>query len=150
MMHLLQNVFVVMVSTLLSVQHAVEGLFPTFWTAQPLTLTEIGNFWKNLFILFVNSPPPSAFSPTPPLPLFLLPPPLAKVSPLTFLLMFVLDHFQTIWTKKNHGIFDFRLDQMVLYKKKSKWLTKSRDIFQKAISSLIFNVETSSLKRRNA
>ena len=40
--------------------------------------------------------------------------------------------------------------QMVLYIRKTKWLTRSRDIFQMVISSFIFNIETSSLKRWKA
>ena len=39
------------------------------------------------------------------------------------------------------------LYRMVLYLRKPKWLIRSRDIFQIAISSFIFNVETCSLKR---
>ena len=46
--------------------------------------------------------------------------------------------------KQNGGL-------MVLYiRKKPKWLTRSRDIFQMAISSFIFNIETSGLKRWKA
>ena len=142
---------------------------PKFWGLLPHLVLYIRKNWHPKFwglrphlVLYIKkklppsinfNPPPINFNPplilTPPSisnPPFILTPP-----PIKFNNIDVKGCFRMIWMKKaiyKPFFFWFLIAwNGLVYRKKPKWLTRSRDIFQMAISSFIFNIETSSLKR---